>query len=143
MTLREYKRGRCFLGRLPHGGDLLESLRALCQEREITMAVFTAIGAVKSARLAFYHQERREYLPFQVDQAMEMISCLGNVSLRDGELVVHAHLALSDNEGRTISGHLLPGTILFAGEVFLQELLGEPLVRGNDKETGLPLWEIE
>jgi len=125
---------------LPHEADLLEGIEGFCQENNITLGVFTAIGAVKSARLAYYDQESREYRGFAVDEPMEMVSCTGNISLRDGQPIVHAHLALSDGEGRTISGHLMPGTPIFACEIFIQELLGEPLVRRHDEETGLPLW---
>lgn len=140
MTANSYERGRSFLGRLPHEGDLLKSIERFCQENGITLGVFTALGAVKSARLAYYDQVSREYKGFAVDQPMEIVSCTGNISLRDGQPIVHAHLALSDGEGRTISGHLMPGTPIFACEIFIQELLGEPLVRKKDEETGVPLW---
>jgi len=129
------------LGRLPHEGDLLRSIEDFCRENGITLGVFTALGAVKSARLAYYDQGSREYRGFDVDEPMEMVSCIGNISLRDGQPIVHAHLALSDQEGRAISGHLMPGTPIFACEIFIQELLGEPLVRRQDEETGVPLWQ--
>jgi len=141
--VNEYKRGRAFLGRLPHEGDLLKSIEGFCQESNITLGVFTALGAVKSARLAYYDQASREYKGFTVDKPMEMVSCTGNISLRDGKPIVHAHLALSDGEGKTISGHLKPGTPIFACEIFIQELLGEPLVRKEDEETGVPLWQSD
>lgn len=140
MIANSYERGRSFLGRLPLEGDLAGSIEGFCRENGITLGMFTALGAVKSARLAYYDQESREYRGFAVDEPMEMVSCMGNISLRDGQPIVHAHLALSDGEGRTISGHLMSGTPIFACEIFIQELLGEPLVRRQDEETGLPLW---
>ena len=129
------------MGRLPLDGDLLKSIEGVCQGNGITLGVFAALGAVKSARLAYYDQESREYRGFAVDEPREMVSCMGNISLRDGQPIVHAHLALSDGEGRTISGHLMSGTPIFACEIFIQELLGEPLVRRQDEETGVPLWQ--
>ena len=124
MILNRYERGRSFFGWLPHEGDLLKGIEGLCHENNITVGVFTAIGAVKSARLGYYDQQSREYREFAVDEPMEMVSCIGNISLRDGQPIVHAHLALSDGEGRTISGHLMPGTPIFACQIFIQELLG-------------------
>lgn len=129
------------MGRLPHEGDLLESIEGFCRKNGIALGVFNALGAVKSARLAYYDQESREYREFAVDGPREMVSCMGNISLRDGLPIVHAHLALADGEGRTIAGHLMLGTPIFACEIFVQELLGEPLVRGLDEETGLLLWK--
>lgn len=141
MILNRYERGRSFLGRLPHEGDLLKSIEGFCRENGITLGVFTALGAVKSARLAYYDQESQEYRGFAVDEPMEIVSCIGNISLLNGQPIAHAHLALSDGEGKTISGHLMLGTPVFACEIFIQELLGEPLVRRRDEETGGTLWQ--
>jgi predicted DNA-binding protein with PD1-like motif len=112
------------LGQLPQEGDLLESIEGFCRKNGITLGVFNALGTVKSARLAYYDQESREYREFAIDEPMEMVSCIGNISLRDGEPIVHAHLALSDGAGRTISGHLMPGTPIFICQIFIQELVG-------------------
>jgi predicted DNA-binding protein with PD1-like motif len=35
----------------------------------------------------------------------------------------------------------MPGTVIFAAELCLQELEGEPLVRQHDDVTGLFLWK--
>ena len=71
---------------------------------------------------------------------MEIVSCLGNVSRRDGGVAVHAHLCLSSADGTTHGGHLVGGCVVFACEVVLTELLGPPLERGYDEVTSLPLW---
>lgn len=34
----------------------------------------------------------------------------------------------------------MEGAIIFAGEAFIQELIGEPLVREFDEQTSLSLW---
>ena len=39
------------------------------------------------------------------------------------------------------SGHLLPGTMLFACELFIEELEGGGLEREYDPRTGLHLWK--
>lgn len=142
-SLREYSAGRRFVFRLPPGSDLLQSIQAFCQERSIAVASFQLIGAVRSARIAFYDQGHKRYGELAIDRAMEIVSCSGNVSLRDGQPFVHAHISLADEEGHSLGGHLLPGTIVFVAEVDVQELRGEPLLRTPDQETGLPLWKIE
>lgn len=55
--------------------------------------------------------------------------------------MIHAHIVLSDSKGRTFGGHLLPGTVVFAGEVFMLELPGIKLEREYDQETGLNLFK--
>ncbi len=37
-------------------------------------------------------------------------------------------------------GHLMPGTIIFAAEYWIQELTGEAIHREDDPQTGLMLW---
>ncbi len=35
--------------------------------------------------------------------------------MKDGEIFVHAHITLADRKGRAYGGHLMPGTMVFAG----------------------------
>ena len=68
------------------------------------------------------------------------MSCIGNVSLKDGKPFIHAHILLADEQGKTIGGHLFSETIIYAGEINLQELTGKPMKRTYDSNTGLMLW---
>jgi predicted DNA-binding protein with PD1-like motif len=71
---------------------------------------------------------------------MEIVNVHGNVSIRDGEPFVHAHILLGDPQGKVFGGHLLQGTKLFACELFIDELSGPALERRHDARTGLFLW---
>jgi len=98
------------------------------------------IGALRAARLACYDQSLRQYSELDVEGPVEIVSCVGNVSRRDGGTAVHAHVCVSSHDGSTRGGHLVGGCAIFACEVVLTELLGPPLERGFDGITGLPLW---
>jgi predicted DNA-binding protein with PD1-like motif len=74
---------------------------------------------------------------------LEITSLTGNVSIKDGKPLVHVHVTLADKKGNAFGGHLAEGTIVFACEVCIQVFQGEPLKRGFDKTTGLPLWEMD
>ncbi|MCK5558377.1 MAG: DNA-binding protein [Candidatus Hydrogenedentes bacterium] len=137
---RQYQFGRVFFARLPHKGDLLESLTKLCAENELSSAFISAIGALENATVGFYDQKARSYKTISVDEPLELASFVGNLSIKDGQPMVHAHVVLSTETGETIGGHLMSPTIVFAGEVFAVELCGEPLVREFDEPTGLALW---
>ena len=140
MGAREYARGRRVVARLPHGGDLLEEIAAVADGYGMRAAELRAIGALQTARLAFYDQESHEYGEFAVDAPVELVGLLGNVSRRDGATAVHAHATLAGHDGACIGGHVAPGCVIFACELILQELVGEPLEREFDEVTGLPLW---
>jgi predicted DNA-binding protein with PD1-like motif len=140
MGSREFARGRRVVARLPHGGDLLEEIAVVVTEYGMATAELRAIGALSEARLAFYDQVAQTYGELDVTGAVELLGLLGNVSRRDGAIAVHAHATLAGHDGACVGGHVVPGCRIFACELVLQELVGEPLERGYDEVTGLPLW---
>jgi len=142
LICSEFKLGRRFVGRLPHGKDLITSIEDFCKASSIQMATFSVIGAVSSATLGAYDQKQQVYATFTQEEPLEVVTCTGNISLMDENPVVHAHIVLANLEGKTMAGHLFSETILYAGEIDLQELTGKPLKRAYDDTTGLMLWEI-
>ncbi len=141
LSCSEFKRGRLFLGRLPHGEDLITSIEDFCKDASIQMATFSVIGAVSSVTIGSYDQKQQVYVTSMEKSPLEIINCTGNVSLKDGNPIIHAHIVLCDEQGKTIGGHLFSETIIFAGEIELQELKGTPMERSYDNTTGLMLWK--
>ena len=140
MSSLEFTRGRRVVARLTHGGDLLEEIVKVAAEHNMQAAELRAIGALSAARLAYYDQTAHTYGELAFDAPLEIASLMGNISFRDGALFVHAHATLSDHDGACVGGHVYPGCTIFACELILQELVGEPLVREFDEVTGLGLW---
>ena len=141
IVCSEFKPGRRFVCRLPHGKDLITSIEDFCIELSIQMATFSIIGAVSSVTFGAYDQKQQVYVTVTEEAPLEIVNCIGNVSLKDGDPVVHAHIVLGDKQGKTMGGHLFSETILFVGEIDLQELTGKPLERVYDDTTGLMLWK--
>jgi uncharacterized protein len=129
------------MGQLPFGSDLLEGLTAIVQKENIRLGRIQAIGATTHAVVAFYDQNTKQYNPLEFSGGMEILNLTGNISIRDGKPFVHVHVVLGDPEGKVFGGHVLPGTKLFALEVFIDELDGEELVRSHEEKTGLYLWK--
>ncbi len=138
--MKGYKLKRTIVGQLPKGADLLEGMTAFVQKEHITVGRIYGLGATTHAVVAYYNQQQRQYNPIQFPGGMEILSLHGNVSTREGKPFVHAHILLGDPQGNVFGGHLLPGTILFACELFVDELEGEELIRQHDEKTGLFLW---
>jgi uncharacterized protein len=129
-----------FVARLPKGDDLLEAVTRVFRDRSISKAAFNVIGAVDRAVVGFYDTKARQYRNTAFDEALEIVACMGNVSIKDGEIFVHAHITLSTQDCRCVGGHLMPETPIFAAELFAHPLAGEPKVRVMDDPTGLALW---
>jgi uncharacterized protein len=142
LLIRDCRQGRCLVARLHHGADIIGQITDLAVEKGIKTGFLSVIGALSRAELGYYDQVSQKYGKIQIDEPVELVSCLGNISLRNGEPFVHAHAALSDRAGRVCGGHLNSG-IVFAAELFMQELLGLNLERVPDSITGLNLWGEE
>ena len=143
LICSEFNLGRRLLGRLPHGKDMITSIEDVCIASDIQTATFSVIGAVSSATLGVYDQKQHVYVTFTESAAMEIVNCIGNVSLKDKIQVIKSHIVLADEHGKIIGGRLFSETILFTGEIDLQEMIGEPLERVYDDKTGLRLWNLE
>jgi len=141
-TFEQVEYGRCFMGKLQHGADLLEELTSVCRTDDIVLGRVEALGAVTKARIGYYNQSTREYQFLEFDHPLEIAKLVGNISTKDGEPMVHAHVTLTDDRGHACGGHLATGTQVFACEFVIQELTGPPFDRSFDEETGLPLWKM-
>ncbi|MEO5332023.1 MAG: DNA-binding protein [Magnetococcus sp. YQC-5] len=129
-----------WMGRLAHGGDLLAELNRICRTHNIRLGRLEGVGAVQQARIGFYDQIKREYVFLSFDSPLEITNLVGNVSLKDNQPFVHAHVTLADHQGRAFGGHLAPGTTIFAAEVIIYSFEGADFHRELDWETGLSLW---
>ncbi|MFW6178158.1 MAG: PPC domain-containing DNA-binding protein, partial [Desulfohalobiaceae bacterium] len=100
MFVQNIQAGQNVVFKLPHAEDLLQALGNICREKRISTGSLEVIGALKSAAVAYYDQEKQEYARIELPGEWEILSCLGNISLKQGEAIVHAHIILSDSQGR-------------------------------------------
>jgi hypothetical protein len=126
--------------RLNTGTDLLQGITSYVTDSGITAAWLTYLGAVSRASLRYYDQDERVYDDFVLDEHLEVLSGVGNVSLLDGVPFVHTHAAFGASDARAFGGHVNVGTTVWAVEISIQELHGDALVRQPDDCTSLSLW---
>ena len=141
MKFLTYESDKTYFGKFDNEEDILKSLNDFCNRNNIRTGQFSIIGAVKRASLGFYNQEKKVYDKVNnYDKPMEIVSCSGNISIKDEKSFVHMHMVVSDEDGNAFGGHVMTGTEIFAGEFVIHSFKGEDLVRSTDKQTGLPLW---
>lgn len=122
------------------GDEAMAGLAKVAAEQGLSAARLTAIGAFRRATVAFFDLDSREYLPIEVDEQVEVLSLVGNVTLSGDEHKVHVHAVLGRRDGSTVGGHLLSGEVRPTLEVILVESPAH-LRRHHDEKTGLPLLE--
>jgi predicted DNA-binding protein with PD1-like motif len=120
------------------GDEVLEGLTRFAGERRLSAGHFTAIGAFSDVTLGFLDPETKEYEPIVVDEQVEALSLVGDVSLEDGKPRIHAHVVVGKRDGSAHGGHLLEAHVWPTLEVVLTESPAH-LRRRVDPETGLPL----
>ena len=136
-----------YMGRFNYGDDIITALQAFSLENNIRAAWVNIIGAVSKATLSYYDQQEHKYFSKAFKGEYEIVSCSGNISLKDEKPMAHIHIVLSDTEYGAHAGHLIPGSsAIFAGEfvifAFDKSNQAHPdLVRVLDEQTGLPLWQ--
>jgi hypothetical protein len=145
--VRSGQPGRVIVARVKPGSDLLRSLQKIAAEEGITSGVIVSgVGLLKQARLRNCKSlpdeypitdANRTFLSFE--KPLEILSISGNVTLVEGEPLVHAHLTLSSVEGEEITvigGHLIEGCVVFGfSEFAILELEGIEMVKRFDEET--------
>lgn len=139
--MKQGKTTRVIVGRFETGDDILERLTQLVLQQQVSAGSFTALGAVERATVGYF-TGNGNYSSISLQGPLEILSCVGNVSLKEGSPFVHAHITLSDKEGRAYGGHLMPGCKVGATfEFTLQAYDDIKLQRKFDAKTRLFLMD--
>jgi predicted DNA-binding protein with PD1-like motif len=133
---------RVIFAKMEPGEDVLGSIEEVARKHGVQSGQLSLIGAISQAKLGYYHRESAKYRDFTVDEDVEVVSCIGDISTHEGNLVVHAHMIVADEKGKCWGGHLLPGcTVSVTIELVIIETEIE-LIRKRDDMTGLNLLHI-
>jgi predicted DNA-binding protein with PD1-like motif len=132
------ERGQTYVLVFDKGDEVMENLRAFAGGLELTAAHFTAIGAFSDVVLGFLDPETKDYERIVLDEQVEALSLVGDVSLADDGPLIHAHVVVGKRDGSAHGGHLLEAHVWPTLEVVLTESPAH-LRRQVDSETGLPL----
>lgn len=142
---KPYLQGRTFVFSVEKGEDLLPLLQQFCIENQVKFASITGIGAVTKATFGIYDQKNKKYNKITMEKELEILSLNGNVSIHEYKPMIHAHITLSDNEGKAFGGHLMSPTLVFSSEIIIQEFTptqgSQIKIRKSDKQTQLLLWQ--
>lgn len=130
--------------RLQPDADLLEELQGLASREKIRLGQISGIGALTRAAVGIFLPEQGQYQVKQYEGELEICSLIGNISLKDGRPFVHAHIVISDKEGRAFGGHLLAGCRIFVAEIIILLFQGAKRERlPQPRLSGLALWPLD
>jgi predicted DNA-binding protein with PD1-like motif len=142
MFSREVRTSRQVVGRIHRGRRLQEALQELAVQRGLTAGWISALGAFEWIDVTEYCQATQTYEEAHRFERCELLSMVGNLSMKDGEPFWHLHATISRREnGQEVvyGGHVADAQI-FALEFRVECLDDVQLARSLDEPTGLHLW---
>lgn len=138
----EYKRetGKIIV-RLDRGDEVISSLTKIIQKENLKGGFVSAIGAADVIEVGLYEVEKQHYLSKRFEGDFEILSCLGNVSRKDGEPYLHLHMSFSDKDYHVYGGHLSYCRISGTFECVIG-LTQNEINRMKDSKTGLNIFQL-
>jgi len=104
------------------GDELAKGLLEFAEQEKLSAASFKAVGALSSVRLGWFSWESKQYEPsVTLDEQEELLSLIGDVAVKGGKPVVHAHAVIGRKDGTAHGGHLLEAHFRPTCEVVLAE----------------------
>jgi len=134
--------GRMCFSRILEGEDLAEAVKKRVEESGVKAGIFILIGSLKDVTLGYYKEG--EYKSVRLEGPLEIVSCMGNIAVDEkGEVIIHAHMVVSNEKGEAFGGHLMKDSHVGAtAELVIIEGVGVNLQRTFDEKTKLRLWSL-
>ena len=139
----QYKKyGDTYAVRIDLNEEIMQSLKALCEKEDIHLAQVDAIGAANRAVIGVYDLEKQAYHREELNGFMEITSLSGNVTRMNGEVYLHLHGTLADQNHAVHGGHIIELMVGATCEMFVRPLPGE-VSRAKDQALGINLIALQ
>ena len=142
MKSIESKAGRVIVGKIEPNEDLIDSIVKIVKKHEIKSGFISVIGALKKTTIGYFNIETKQYNFKTIDEDVELISCTGNLSYKDGDPLIHLHVTIGREDYSLLGGHLSqPSIVSITGEVYIYEI-SHKLNRVTDPKLDLSLLDL-
>ena len=134
--------GRVIVARVMPNEDLIDATKDIVNIHNVKSGLINVIGAFKKFTIGYFDLSSKKYNFKTFEEDVELISCMGNVSYKNGDPIIHIHVSVGKDDYNIIGGHLSqPSIISITGEVFIYEI-DKKLNRINEQPFNLSLLEL-
>lgn len=126
--------------KLEGGTSIVDGIIRIAEREGVKSARVEGIGGVNEITIAYYQQRKKKYEEHRYRGFFEVTSLIGNITVKNGEPFLHAHVTLGKRDMSVIGGHLISGTIFPFLEVVMTPTENRA-IRKFDPETGLNVIE--
>ena len=120
---------------------VMKTLTEFCSKNSIQNGEISGIGAVKNIEIGAFDPDSKSYIHKKFDKTHELISCMGNITLKDGEPFIHAHITIGDHDMNVKGGHVFEMTVAVVGEFYIRKIDGS-IHRELNGDVGLAVCRI-
>ena len=131
------------------GSDIIEGIEEACQGLDIKSgAICSCIGSLQKASfliaVPLKNKPGAGYSdPIDINGPLELLSAQGTIGReQNGDLFIHMHGLLSDQNGNVHGGHLIKGEnpVLITCEIMISQVEGMDMVRTYDPDVDMELF---
>lgn len=139
----EYKRfENKVYARIDRGEEIVETLRKICEQENITLAHVSAIGAVGDFTVGVFKTAQKQYFSNSFKGDFEIVSLSGTVTQMNGEHYSHLHMSAGNDKGEVFGGHLNRAVVSATCEMVID--ISDGFVnRRFSEEVGLNLFDFD
>ena len=127
--------------RLDSGEHVQAALVPWLADEGIGYAAVSGLGAVRQVTLSYWNADSRQYETHERAEQMEVVSLVGNVTLKDDAPFLHLHVALGRRDLSLIGGHFNDAIAHPTLEIWLRPE-AEAVRRAPDAASGLSLMDL-
>jgi Predicted DNA-binding protein with PD1-like DNA-binding motif len=124
------------------GDEVVSGLIDFFKGNNLRSCFFQGVGACRHVTLGFFDLGKKDYVKTAIDEQVEVMSLIGNVTLYNGEPKVHGHIVVGKHDSTAHGGHLIEGVVRPTLELLILES-PTGLIRTIDAETRLPLIDLQ
>jgi uncharacterized protein len=135
------KMGNKYFVRIDKGEEVIASLKEFCKASGVKLGAIMGVGAADRATIGLFNTITKEYHNIELVGEYEILNLTGSITSKDGEIYLHLHITLGDEEYKAYGGHLNECWISGTCELTIDASEGE-INRTFDEFSGLYTWNL-
>ena len=128
--------------KMEKGEEIVKSIQQCIEKYNIISGWINGIGLINDVKIGAYDVSSKSYHELDFKNDYELTSFIGNITKKEGNPFLHAHITMSDHSCKAFGGHLFHAKIAAAGEFFIS-VTNNTINRKFDNNTGLYLWSFD
>jgi predicted DNA-binding protein with PD1-like motif len=139
--MKSLKIGNKYFVRIDKGEEVVASLQQFCNNNGVKLGSVIGLGAADRATIGLFNTITKEYHNKELVGEYEITNLTGNITTKDGEIYLHLHITLGDEDYNAHGGHLNECWISGTCELVIDAAEGE-IGRAFDEYSGLNIWNL-